>query len=137
MDPITITEAQQDYLNNHKWAVLATGRTDGSPQVSQIGYAWNGKDFAISVKSYTAKWNNALRQPKVALLIHDGRKQLIVYGEVQCVDQDPQRAELTERVFQVLTDDPNFKSDEAFIKMMDDEQRTIFRITPTKILMNE
>jgi len=70
-------------------------------------------------------------------LIHDGRKQLIVYGEVQCVDQDPQRAELTERVFQVLTDDPNFKSDEAFIKMMDNEQRTIFRITPTKILLNE
>ena len=75
-----MTQEQQEYLSNHQWAVLATGRKDGSPQISQIAYHWNGEDFAVSIKSYTAKWKNALRQPRVAMLIHDDRRQLVVYG---------------------------------------------------------
>ena len=74
---VTFTDAQDDYLSSPQWAALATGRKDGSPQLSQIVYAWNGEDIVISVKSYTAKWKNALREPKVALLIHDGRRQLV------------------------------------------------------------
>jgi PPOX class probable F420-dependent enzyme len=130
-------EEQEAYLNDHKWAVLATGRADGSPQVSQIAYAWNGSDIVISIKSYTAKWKNARRQPKIALLIHDDRKQLVVYGEAECIDQDPLRAELATRVFRVLTSNPDFEGDDNFIKMMDEQQRTILRIKPTKAFMND
>lgn len=131
------TEEQIEYLQAHKWAVLATGKRDGSPQVSQIGYEYNGTDIVVSIKSHTAKWKNALRQPKVALLVHDGRKQLIVYGEAECIDQDPLRAELTTRVFRVLSSNPEFEGDDDFIKMMDEQQRTVLRITPTKAFMNE
>ena len=28
-----------EFLRSHVWAVLATGRSDGSPQQSMIGYA--------------------------------------------------------------------------------------------------
>ena len=132
-----LSEEQQTYLKNHKWAVLATGRSDGSPQVSQIGYDWNGEDIVISIKSFTAKWKNALRQPKIALLVHDDRKQLVIYGEAECIEQDPLRAELTARVFRVLTGNPDFAADDNFIKTMDEQQRTILRIIPTKAFMNE
>ena len=131
------TEKQVEYLRTHKWAVLATGRRDGSPQISQIGYEYDGTDIVVSVKSFTAKWKNALRQSKVALLVHDGRKQLIVYGEAECIDEDPLRAELTARVFRVLSDNPEFESDEEFIKVMDEQQRTVLRIKPAKAFMNE
>jgi PPOX class probable F420-dependent enzyme len=115
---ITMTQEQQEYLSNHKWAVLATGRKDGSPQISQIVYHWNGEDFTVSIKSYTAKWNNALRQPRVALLIPDERRQLVIYGSAECIDEDPDRAEMTLRV----------------IKILDRDQRTVFRIRPDKVL---
>ena len=63
------TEEQIEYLQAHKWAVLATGKRDGSPQVSQIGYEYNGT----------------------------------------AIDQDPLRAELTTRVFRVLSSNPEFE----------------------------
>ncbi len=53
------------FLDDHLWAVLATGRADGSPQQSMIGYAVDSDGrLLISAKSYTAKWKNARRQPR-------------------------------------------------------------------------
>ena len=130
----TMTDEQEEYLRSHEWAALATGRKDGSPQLSQIVYDWNGKNFAISVKSYTAKWNNALRQPKVALLIHEERRQLVVYGTAECIDNDPERAEMTLRIHQAFFDGEDIKIDDNFIDVLNRDQRTILRVTPDKIL---
>jgi len=129
-----MTQEQQEYLSNHKWAVLATGRKDGSPQISQIVYHWNGEDFAVSIKSYTAKWNNALRQPRVALLIPDERRQLVIYGSAECIDEDPDRAEMTLRVHHAFFDDPDIAVTDDLIKILDRDQRTVFRIRPDKVL---
>ncbi len=130
-----MTQEQHEYLGNHQWAVLATGRKDGSPQISQIAYHWNGKDFAVSIKSYTAKWKNALRQPRVAMLIHDDRRQLVVYGTAECIDKDPVRAELTVRVYKAFFDDPDFKVTDDLINTLDEHRRTVFRIKPDKVLI--
>jgi len=132
-----ITEEQETYLKDHQYAVLATGRADGSPQVSQVVYDWDGTDIVISAKSYTAKWKNALRQPKVALLVHDGRQQLIVYGTTECIDQDPLRAELTIRLYRTFMEKPEMQIDSDFIARLDREQRTVLRITPDKVFMND
>ena len=129
-----MTDEQDEYLRNHKWAALATGRKDGSPQLSQIAYSWNGSDFAISVKSYTAKWRNARRQPKVALLIHEERRQLVVYGTVRCIDSDPERAELTRRVHEVFFDDLEIGINDEFISVLERDKRMIFLVTPHKLL---
>jgi hypothetical protein len=63
-----LTQEQHKFLAEHRIAALATGRRDGSPQLSHVVYDFDGKNIAISIKSYTAKWHNALRQPRVALL---------------------------------------------------------------------
>lgn len=131
------SEEQEAYLNDHKWAVLATGRQDGSPQVSQIGYDWDGTDIVIAVKRYTAKWKNALRQPRVALLVHDDRKQLIIHGTAECIDQDPLRAELITRVMRAITRNPHWVGDEDFIRKLNQGQRTVLRVTPTKVFLND
>ena len=132
-----LTEEQEEYLKNHNSAVLATGRNDGSPQISQIAYAWNGAEVVISIKSYTAKWKNAQRQSRVALLVADGHKQLIIYGQAICIDSDPERAQATVDVFRVITGNTGFAADEDFISMLNEQQRTIFKITPQKALMND
>ncbi len=133
-----LSSEQEDYLNKHKWAVLATGRKDGSPQISQIAYDYNGVDIVISTKSFTAKWNNALRQPAVALLVHDGRKQLVIYGTVNCLAEDhPERNELTLRVFKKLTANDNMTLTEEFIQTLADQKRTILRLKPESAMMNE
>ena len=131
-----ITTEQDAFLRARKWAVLATGRRDGSPQVSQVIYDWDGKDLAVSVKSYTAKWHNALRQPRVAVLVHEDRKQLVIYGRAEAIAADPKRAELSARVFARMTGKP-MTPDESFVKGLDDQKRTILRIIPEKAFMND
>jgi PPOX class probable F420-dependent enzyme len=127
---------QKAFLELRRWAAFATGRRDGSPQLSHVGYAVDGEHIIVSMKSYTAKWKNARRQPKVALLIHEDRKQLVIYGHAECIDRDPERAAQSTRVFRRLTGN-DVQVDENFVRLLDAQQRTILRITPDKASMND
>jgi hypothetical protein len=129
-DPTHLLGPQEDeYLRAHTWAILATGRRDGSPQQSMVGYAVLGDGrLAISVKAYTAKWRNALRQARVSLAVPDGRAHLVLTGAAECVDTDPRRAELTADVFAALG--TGERPDPAsLISFLDEQQRTILLIT--------
>lgn len=129
--------AHLDFLTDHVWAVLATGRADGSPQQSMIGYAVDDElRLLVSAKSYTAKWKNSLRQPRVSLTVPDGRVHLVVYGEVEPIDADPLRAELTAQVFAALSGGPA-PDPTSIVPMLDEQQRVVLRITPTKVLFHE
>ena len=127
---------QEAFLAERTWAVLATGRRDGSPQVSMVAFDWDGKQLIVSVKSHTAKWHNAQRQPRVALLVHEDRKQLVIYGRAQAIDRDPERAELSRPVFKKVMGKAVPQGD-AFIRHLDEQKRTILRIIPEKAFMND
>ncbi|MEE2703746.1 MAG: TIGR03618 family F420-dependent PPOX class oxidoreductase [Myxococcota bacterium] len=131
-----LTEEQRKFLGDHKQCVLATGRRDGSPQVSTVAYDFDGNDIVISAKSYTAKWLNALRQPHVALVVNDGHKQLVLYGSAETIEEDPLRVELTRRVFRRLTGNEP-PPEERLLPMLDEQRRTILRITPDRVFMND
>jgi PPOX class probable F420-dependent enzyme len=131
-----VTDADA-FLRDHVWAVLATGRRDGSPQQSMVGYVVDDRGrIVVSVKSYTAKWRNALRQPRVSLTVADGRAHLVVYGEAEAIDRDPLRAELTADVFAGLSKGPR-PDPAAIVPTLDEQQRTVLRITPTKTTFQE
>lgn len=94
------TAEQRRYLEGHTWAVLATGRADGSPQQSMVGYVVDGEGrLVVSAKQYTAKWRNTVRNPNVSITVPDGQSHLVVYGTAETVDTDPLRAELSADVF--------------------------------------
>jgi PPOX class probable F420-dependent enzyme len=132
----TLTDEQRTFLTDHMWAVLATGRNDGSPQVSMIGYVLDEEDrLIISIKSYTAKWKNALRQPHVAVMVPDGRANATVYGTAECIETDPLRAELTADVFERLSGEER-PDPTSIVPTLDEQQRTILRITADKFLFN-
>ncbi|MEE8337511.1 MAG: TIGR03618 family F420-dependent PPOX class oxidoreductase [Dehalococcoidia bacterium] len=133
---MTITPEQDAYLREHRMAVLATGRKDGSPQISTINYHFDGADIVISVTSDRAKWVNTVRQPRVAMLVLDGRKQLILYGTVEGVADDPGRIELTKRLRASMGREPD-GDDAALSAQLDEAKRVILRITPDKVLIND
>ena len=123
----------REFLDAHLWAVLATGRADGSPQQSMVGYAADDEGrILVSAKAYTAKWQNAVRQPKVCLTVPDGRQHLVVYGVAEAIDIDPERALLTAAVFTRMTG--NETDPASLTEMLAQQQRTVLRVTPTKTL---
>ena len=81
------------YLKDHSVCVFATGRKDGSPQLSLIGYQFDGKEILLRGGTDSAKMKNIRRNTKnVAIAIVDGRKELIVYGSALLVS-DPAEIE--------------------------------------------
>ncbi len=132
-----LDEQQSGFLAERVWAILATGRTDGSPQQSMIGYVVDDEGrIVISAKSFTAKWHNSVRQPSVSLCVPDGRVHLVVYGTAEAISEDPLRAELTADVFARLTG--NERPDPSGIMpMLNEQKRTVIRITPTSAIFHE
>jgi len=133
---MSYTEEERAFLDAHTWGVLATGRRDGSPQQSMVGYAVDGEDrVLVSAKAYTAKWRNALRQPRVSFTVPDGRTHLVIYGTAETIDADPERAELTADVFAALSGQ-NRPDPATLGELLDQQQRTVLRITPEKVLFH-
>ncbi len=133
---MTMTSEQESYLREHHTGVLSTGRTDGSPQISTIFYDYDGTDIVISVTSDRAKWVNTQRQPKVAMLVLDGRKQLILYGTTEGLDSDPDRVAMTRRLRAGMGREPE-ADDAALAVELDEAKRVVLRITADKVLMND
>ena len=132
-----LTDEQRQYLESHQLAVLGTGKRDGSPQLSMINYRFDGSHIFISVTSDRAKWTNTQRQPKVALLVPDGRRQLVVYGAVEGIPGGPARdaaiAAIRAGMGNPLAPDADMA---AFSKQLDEAKRVVLKITPEQVLGN-
>jgi PPOX class probable F420-dependent enzyme len=129
--------AQQRFLEDHQWAVLATVSAGGAPQQSMVGYATDAEGrIVISTKAFTAKWRNALARPQVSLTVVDGHAHLAIAGTAEAIDADPERAELSADVFARLADtdrpDPS-----SLVATLDEQERTVIRITPSTAHFHE
>ncbi len=132
-----LTDEQRTYLEGHQLAILGTGKRDGSPQLSTINYRYDGAHIFISVTSDRAKWKNTRRQPKVALLIPDGRKQLVIYGTVEGIPGGPERdaaiASIRAAMGNPLAPDADMAE---FSKQLDEAKRVVLKITPEQVFGN-
>ena len=133
---MALTPEQETYLTEHRIAVLGTGRRDGSPQLSLINYHYDGTDIALSVTSDRAKWKNAVRQPRVSLLVQDGRRQLIVYGRAQAISDTPGIV-AGHRRLRAAAGRAVDANDDDFAKELQEQKRVILRITPERALSND
>jgi PPOX class probable F420-dependent enzyme len=89
-------EAAQ-WLKEHRLCVLATGRKDGSPQQSLVGYQFDGSQFLLGGQASSFKTKNLARQPRASLLVVDGRGEVVVYGRVEIVEDEAEMTKLQER----------------------------------------
>lgn len=128
---------QRQFLEAHQWGVLATVSAAGAPQQSMVGYVADAQGhIVVSTKAYTAKWRNVRSRPQVSLTVVEGRAHLAIAGTAEAIDADPERAELTADVFARLAGaerpDPA-----SLVAMLDEQQRTVIRITPARVTFHE
>ncbi len=125
---------EAEFLGSHQWAVLSTGRRDGSPQASMIGYRWDGGDVVLTFRRSSAKYHNVARQPRVVMVVPDGRAAITVYGDGELVEQDPARVDAYAAIL-VSFGAPESPRDDM-VRSLDEEDRVILRIHPTTVLLN-
>jgi len=90
-------EEVSQFLKDHGLCVFATGRKDGSPQQSYIGYQYDGKQFLLGGQAASFKMKNLRRNPGCSLVVADGRGYVLVYGQAQLVEDEAEMAKLQER----------------------------------------
>lgn len=130
-----MTPEQDAFLREHHSTVLATGRRDGSPQVSTMGYWYDGAHVYMSLTTERAKWHNVARQPKVAMVVNEGRRQLVLYGTAERISADPERLERTRAVRTSFGIESPADDAEAAAQL-DADKRVVLKITPDKVTMN-
>ena len=66
---MSIEPRMLDFLAANKWGVLATIKSDGRPQVSNVGYSYDADAqlIRVSVTADRAKTRNLERDPRVTL----------------------------------------------------------------------
>jgi PPOX class probable F420-dependent enzyme len=72
-----------EFLRNHRLGIVATGKRDGSPQMSIVSYVVKGSDIVVSTGSATARYKNARRNSRVSLAVYDGPTCVVVNGEAR------------------------------------------------------
>ncbi len=127
-----MTPEQEQFLRDHLHAVLATGRRDGSPQISTMAYIFDGAHVYMSVTTDRAKWHNVGRQPKVAMVVNEGQRQLVLYGTATRVSDDPERVRAT-RKLRLANGMESDEDDAALAGQLDSDKRVILKITPDKV----
>ena len=86
-----MTPEQEQYLREHRLGALATGRRDGAPQLAWVAFDYDGADIVLQTGGASAKARNVAREPRVALLVPDGGRNLVVYGRAEVLASGAER----------------------------------------------
>ena len=90
-------EEVTEFLKGLGLCVFATGRKDGSPQQSYLGYQYDGKQFLLGGQATSFKMKNLRRNNGCSMVVTEGRGHVIVYGKAELVEDEAEMAKLQER----------------------------------------
>jgi PPOX class probable F420-dependent enzyme len=90
---VELSEKARAYLQEPRFAVLATINRDGTPQLTTMWYLLedNGT-ITMNTKVGRSKERNMRRDPRISICIEDGYDFLTIKGTVEMID-DPEIAQ--------------------------------------------
>ena len=99
-----LTPAQlNDFLAEPRNAIVATINKDGSPQLTPVGFYWDGTAFYITTTKETVKYQNVKRDPRITITVDQGDdyRTVIAKGKAQVQEEDiwPTTGKLLEKYF--------------------------------------
>ena len=88
----TLSEKARAFLNEKRFAVLATINSDGTPQLTTMWYLLEGDTIVMNTKAGRIKERNMRRDPRIAICVEDGYNYVTSSGTVEMID-DPEIAQ--------------------------------------------
>jgi PPOX class probable F420-dependent enzyme len=84
---VELSEKAQAYLQELRFAVLATINRDGTPQLTTMWYILEDDGtITMNTKVGRAKERNMRRDPRISICIEDGYDFLTINGTVEMID---------------------------------------------------
>lgn len=85
---MTLSDSIREFLNERRFAVLATINPDGSPQQTVMWYELRGDTIMMNTLAGRMKDGNTRRDARASICIEDGYRYLTITGSIDLID-DP------------------------------------------------
>ncbi len=86
-----LDEKIRDFLNEKRFASLATINSDGAPQQTVMWYELQGDRIMMNTAEGRVKASNLRRDPRISICVEDGYRYVSIAGRVE-LDEDRERA---------------------------------------------
>lgn len=87
-----LSDAARKFLEEPRFAVIATVNPDGTPQQTVVWYQLQGDRIMMNTRAGRLKDANLRRDPRLSFCVADEYKFVTIKGEVE-FDEDPERAQ--------------------------------------------
>ncbi len=125
--------AFDEFLSNHRWAVLTTLRSSGAPVNSIVAYAREGDDFVVSTPGTTFKRTSIERDERVNLCAISNREPFNFVAIEGKANVQTENLEPATRLVFAAIEDTAFTLPDPLAPWLEAQQRVILRITPSRI----
>ncbi len=88
----TLSEKARAFLNEIRFAVLATINSDSTPQLTTMWYLLEEDTIVMNTKAGRIKERNMRRDPRIAICVEDRYNYVTISGTVELID-DPEIAQ--------------------------------------------
>lgn len=82
----TLSSEARHFLEEARFAVVATINDDGSPQQTVLWYALRGNEIMLNTKRGRVKDRNLLRDPRLTITVEGGYRFITIRGTGRLVD---------------------------------------------------
>ncbi len=120
-----LTDDMRRFLEERRFAVLATVNPDGAPQQTVMWYALDGDEIVMNTKRGRRKDRNLLRDPRVSVCVEDEQRYLTLTGSLS-IDDDPERGQEVIRQLAVRYD--GVESADEQMKSFGQQERVTLRL---------
>ena len=83
---VILTTAVRTFLDERRFATLATIAADGTPQLTVMWYLRRGDTIVFNTEAGRQKERNLRRDQRIALCVEDGYRYVSVNGIVEVID---------------------------------------------------
>ena len=130
---MTIPKPFDDFLTEHRWAVLTHLRSSGAPVNSVVAYAREADTFVVSTPGTTFKRRALARDPRVNLCAISNAEPfnyVAIEGSVEIQTEDLEASTLA--VFAAI-ESTGYEAPHNLAEWLSSQQRVILRITPERV----
>ncbi|MYG14300.1 MAG: hypothetical protein F4171_16135 [Gammaproteobacteria bacterium] len=122
-----------EFLRSHRWAVLTTLRTSGSPVSAIVAYALDGDDLVVSTPQTTFRHASIANDERVNLCAISNHEPFnFVAVEGRCDIERTGLVRTTKLVFKAI-EGTGYEEPADLPGWLADQQRVILRIKPTRV----
>lgn len=126
-----LSEEVRAFLQERRFAVLATINGDGSVQQTVVWYELDGDEVVMNATPYRVKTRNLRRDPRASICVEDGYTWVTIRGSVRFVE-DSQIAQDDIRRLAVRYDGAE-SAERQMREQFSRQERITIRLQPEKV----